>query len=164
MSKKKDKKVKKKDEQKSEADSNRDDETSNVECSNILRSLTVIYGFFFVFMSAMVAGAQNLRAELNLSDALVFYLFVFILALACYFIGVEIYRILVRFGISHIGEWGISLIVILVPTIFIFVIGQALLTEMVVFGVKIAPYGIYVVSGSELLITSILLWQQKKDN
>jgi hypothetical protein len=131
--------------------------------SNVLRSLTIIYGFFFVFMSAMVAGAQNLRTSLGVTSVLFFYFFIIVLALACFLIGFEIYIILIEFDISNIGEWGVVLLILLVPMIFVFVIGQAILVEVVIFGTNIAPLGIWIISWTELLITSLLLWRTRRD-
>ena len=82
------------------------------DSANVLRSMTVIYGFFFVFMSAMVAGAQNIKSGLDVSNSLLFYLIIFILGIACFLIGLEIFVILRKFGMSIMGENGIQILII----------------------------------------------------
>lgn len=163
MSKKENQTTKRESKTDSKSELDGDEFVSDEELGNVLRSLTVIYGFFFVFLSAMVAGAQNLRVGVDFTTIVFFYTIVIALAVACFLIGFEIYISLRDCGISRIGDWGVILLILLVPTTFVFVIGQALLTDVTIFGVHIAPFGVYAVSGLELLITTLLLWQARKE-
>ena len=143
-------------------DSEPDDENSvtDDDLSNILRSLTVLYGFFFVFLSAMVAGAHNLRTSLDSVNALMLYIFILLLAFACFMIGLEINRTLLDFGMSDVGEIGVRVLIALVPIVFVFVIGQALLADRDFFGIVFTSLGVWLISYIQLAVFVVIYFKR----
>jgi len=149
---------------KEDSDPNDDDFVSDEDLNNILRSLTVIYGFFFVFISAMVAGSQVLSVTLvDSSASLVFFGFIFLLSMACSMIGLEIFMILNHLGISFVGEWGIRILIALVPAVFTFIIGYTVLSDMVIYGLSLPPFGFWLVSYVQVFLTILIYFKMKRD-
>jgi hypothetical protein len=67
--------------------------------SDVIRSLTTINGFFFVFMSVIASSTGSISSPLNPADvAIIFPLFI-CLVFACSMIGLELLKRLHEYGL-----------------------------------------------------------------
>ncbi len=144
-------------------DTNQFDTMEFEMAGNSLRALTVIYGFFFVFLSAMVAGSPTINSVLDPNNSFLFYVCTLLLAIANALIGIEIFRIMIMMNISFIGEWGLRLLIASVPSTFVFVIGITTLSEISIFDFEFYPVGNWIASLLLALIILLVAFKLKKD-
>lgn len=166
----KSKKLEKEDKKKNKTDPTDSRETRDEseeigeDSGDVLRSLTVIYGFFFVFMSVIVAGAQILSVTLaDTASALIFFVIVFGLAIACSMIGLEIFMILNEMGMTFVGDWGIRILISFVPMIFTFITGYTVLADKEIYGISFPPFMFWLVGWFQLLIVVLLYFKMRKE-
>ena len=111
-----------------------------VSRSEAIRSLTIIYGFFFVFMSGLLSGIPVIHPFLTEGARLSLYFLVWLLALAFLLIGFE----LVIAIMSELGSYarlGLIILSNFVPAVFILVLGTALVGDVYLFGRTLADIG-----------------------
>jgi len=125
-----------------------------------VRSLTIIYGFFFMFMSGMLAGAQSLNVLFTGQGLLILYSFVWLLALAFLLIGFEL---IIRIG-SELGKvalLGLLILSIITPLVFLLVLGTVLVSYIFYLGRSIAVIGFEVFFTMTVIFMFYILWKTR---
>ena len=126
--------------------------------SEAVRSLTIIYGFFFMFMSGMLAGAQSLNALFTEQGRLILYSFVWLLALAFLLIGFELI-IWVGTELSKVAFSGLLILSIITPLVFLLVLGTVLVSDIIFWGLFIADIGFWIFATVMVVSTLYVLWK-----
>ena len=125
-----------------------------------VRSLTIIYGFFFMFMSGMLAGAQSLNVLFTEQGRLILYSFVWLLALAFLLIGFE----LIAWIGSELGKLagpGLFILSIITPLVFLLVLGTVLVGNILLLGQSAADIGFAVFLAVMGVLAFYVLWKTR---
>ena len=121
----------------------------------VFQSMSSIYGFFFILLSAIAVIAPEVRdlsrfvSDPNylLWSGRLFYLLVLVCALAMSNLGAGLYSSLVQMRVDVIYKAAIGLLVIVVPLLFVLSIGFILVEEM----------GIILAEAAVILIGSVIM-------
>jgi len=108
--------------------------------SDALRSLTIIYGFFFVFMSAMTAAIPGLMTSMTAPKLVTLYRIVWALALASLALGIEILLIMWKL-ISRFAQIGLAILVCATPMMFLYTLGYPLVGNVSWYGFRVVDLG-----------------------
>lgn len=112
-----------------------------VSRSEAIRSLTIIYGFFFVFMSGLLSGIPVIHPFLTDVSRQILYMLVWALAFAFLLIGFELV-IWISAELEISAGAGLFILSIFIPVVFILVLGTALVGDAYLFGRTIADIGL----------------------
>ena len=111
--------------------------------SEAIRSLTIIYGFFFVFMSGLLSGIPVIHPFLTDASRVILYVLVWGLSSAFLLIGFELVA-WISAELENFAVLGLSMLSIFIPVVFILVLGTALVGDAYLFGRTIADIGLIV--------------------
>lgn len=125
-----------------------------------VRSLTIIYGFFYMFMSGMLAGASSLNVFFTDQGLLILYSFVWLLALAFLLIGFELI-IWVGSELGNTAFSGLFILSIIVPLVFLLVLGTVLVSDIIFLGLSIADMGFAVFLAVMGVLAFYVLWKTR---
>ncbi len=98
-----------------------------------LDNLVVMYGFFFVMMTFLISGLQELRVYFGVVEVYTIYGSMWLLGLCSYFIGMRA-RMTIMEGIDD--SWvnrSLWLFVIVVAVGFVVILGETLLGDVLIF-------------------------------
>ncbi|MFO7835730.1 MAG: hypothetical protein R6V83_03675 [Candidatus Thorarchaeota archaeon] len=113
--------------------------------SDILKSLTTIYGFFFVFMSVVAVSSSHLRLSLQPLDILIIFMIIILMSFACASIGFELLVRLGDKGLHAPGLAGFMILAIFMPVLFVLIVGKSLFTNWYFLGYNMVDLSAVVV-------------------
>jgi len=100
---------------------------------DILRNLTILYGFFFLFMSGLLGSAPFVSESLYIADPRILFLLIVPMAVSVLLIGLEIRGIMTKMGASVQAQASIYLLAVSTPSLFIWMLGKVYVGNVPVF-------------------------------
>ena len=92
---------------------------NSVSDGQITRNLTVLFGFFFVFLTTLITSSMAISGQ-DLLKTLTIYIMGIGSAIGGSLVGMDLRQRFIDEGISELGSWGISFLVIIIPAFSIF--------------------------------------------
>lgn len=121
---------------------------------DITRNLSVIFGFFFVFLSAIL-GFLPYLVSLPESARLICYVLIWMFNLSMFLIGAELFTNLVLLGMGRYGQAGFWTLVIVVMTAYIVFVGELIASNLTFYGYPVTILGYSIFLGLEVLLVIV---------